>query len=47
MGRIGSAIYLLAVAKLGWSPEQTALYMVPIYILGIIVALMGPETWGQ
>jgi predicted MFS family arabinose efflux permease len=47
MGRIGSAIYLLAVAKLGWSPEQTALYMVPIYILGIIVALMGPETRGQ
>lgn len=47
MGRIGSAIYLLTVAKLGWSPEQAALYMVPIYGLGVVVALMGPETKGQ
>ena len=47
MGRIGSAVYLLVVAKLGWSSEQTALYMVPIYILGVVVALMGPETKGQ
>lgn len=47
MGRIGSAVYLLAVAKLGWSPEKTALYMVPIYILGVVVAMMGPETRGR
>lgn len=47
MGRIGSAVYLLAVANLGWAPEKTALYMVPIYGLGVVVALMGPETKGQ
>jgi MFS family permease len=46
MGRIGSAIYLLVVAKLAWSPDQAALYMAPIYIVGIFVALAGPETRG-
>jgi hypothetical protein len=47
MGRIGSALYLFVVAKLEWPPEKTALYMVPIYVLGVVVALMGPETRGR
>lgn len=45
MGRIGSALYLMFIAT-QWTPDQAALYMAPIYIVGIFVALAGPETRG-
>ena len=47
MGRIGSAVYLLVSAKLALAPQQAAIYMVPIYIVGCVVAMMGPETRGE
>ncbi|MFT5031259.1 MAG: MFS family permease [Candidatus Binatia bacterium] len=47
MGRLGTAAYLLFVAKVGWAPEQTALYVAAIYVLGIFIALQGPETRGK
>ena len=31
MGRVGSAIYLFIVAKLGWQADQAALYMAPVF----------------
>ncbi len=46
MGRVGSALYLYIVAKLGWQPDQAALYMAPVFAIGIIIALLGPETRG-
>ena len=46
MGRVGSALYLMFVAT-QWTPDQAALYMAPIYIIGIFVALAGPETRGK
>jgi MFS family permease len=47
MGRLGTAAYLLFVAKIGWGPDQTALYVAGIYVLGVVVALAGPETKGR
>jgi MFS family permease len=46
MGRVGSALYLYIVAKLGWQPDQAALYMAPVFAFGIVIALLGPETRG-
>lgn len=46
MGRVGSALYLMFVAT-QWTSDQAALYMAPIYIIGIFVALAGPETRGS
>ena len=47
MGRLGTAAYLLIMAKLQWAPEKTALYVAAIYLIGIFVALQGPETRGK
>ena len=47
MGRVGSALYLYIVAKIGWQPDQAALYMAPVFALGIVFALMGRETRGD
>jgi hypothetical protein len=44
MGRIGSALYLFIVAKLGWQPDQAALYMAPVFAIGIAIAWIAPET---
>lgn len=46
MGRVGSALYLLVVGMIGWQPAQAALYMAPVFALGIVIALLGPETRG-
>lgn len=46
MGRVGSALYLFIVAKLAWTPDQAALYIAPVFALGIIISLLGPETRG-
>ncbi len=47
MGRLGTAAYLLFVGLMDWKPEQTAVPVAAIYVLGVIVALQGPETRGQ
>ena len=47
MGRLGTAAYLLIMAHLEWGPEKTALWVAAIYVIGIVVALMGPETRGR
>ena len=47
MGRVGSAIYLFIVAKLGWQPDQAALYMAPVFLIGVWIAYLAPETKGQ
>lgn len=47
MGRIGSALYLFIVAKLGWQPDQAALYMAPVFAIGIAIAWIAPETRDQ
>jgi MFS family permease len=44
MGRIGSALYLFIVAKIGWQPDEAALYMAPIFAVGIAIAWIAPET---
>ncbi len=47
MGRVGSAAYLYIVATMKWQPDQAALYMAPVFALGIVFALMGRETRGD
>ena len=47
MGRIGSALYLFIVAKIGWQPDQAALYMAPVFAIGIAIAWFAPETRDQ
>ena len=47
MGRVGSAIYFLIVAKIGWQADQASLYMAPVFLLGVWVAYMAPETKAQ
>ena len=47
MGRVGSAIYLFIVAKLGWQADQAALYMAPVFLIGVWIAYLAPETKGQ
>ena len=47
MGRIGSALYLFIVAKIGWQPDQAALYMAPVFAVGIAIAWVAPETRDQ
>lgn len=46
MGRIFAAAYLFFVAS-KLMPEKAALYMIPLYLIGVVVALMGPETKGR
>lgn len=43
-GRFGTAVAILLAGQLGWAPEQTALYMAPLYALGIAVTLAAKET---
>lgn len=46
MGRIFAAGFLFFVAS-KMSPEKAAVYMIPLYLIGVVVALMGRETKGQ
>lgn len=45
-GRFGTAAAMLLAAQLGWASEQTALYVAPLYVVGIVVTLMAKETRG-
>lgn len=46
-GRFGTAAAMFMAAQMSWNPEQTALYLAPLFGLGIAVTLMGKETRGE
>jgi MFS family permease len=46
-GRFGTAAAMLIAAGFSWKPEQTALYLAPLYAIGIVVTLMAKETRGD
>ena len=46
-GRFGTAAAMLIAAQMGWASEQTALYVAPLYAVGIVVTLMAKETRGE
>ncbi|MCA9173759.1 MAG: MFS transporter [Planctomycetales bacterium] len=45
-GRFGTAAAMLIAAQMAWKPEQTALYMAPLYAIGVGVTLLAKETRG-
>lgn len=46
-GRFGTAAAIMLAANMGWASEQTALYVAPLYAVGIVVTLMAKETRGD
>jgi len=46
-GRFGTAAAMLLAANMGWASEQTALYLAPLFGLGVVVTLLGRETRGE
>lgn len=46
-GRFGTAAAILIAAQYSWKSEQTALYMAPLYAIGIVVTLLAVETRGE
>ena len=45
--RLGSACAMLIAGILQWSPNQSALYLSPLFAVGIIVTLLAKETRGE
>jgi MFS family permease len=43
-GRFGTAAAMLLAARSGWAADDTALYLAPLYALGIVVTLAATET---
>lgn len=46
-GRFGTAAAMLLAGQMAWGPEDTALYMAPLYVLGVVVTLAAKETRGE
>ena len=46
-GRFGTAAAMLLAAQMGWASEQTALYLAPLFVVGVAISLMGKETRGD
>jgi len=46
-GRFGTAAAMMLAANLEWKPEQSSLYLAPLYIVGIVVTLLAIETRGE
>lgn len=46
-GRFGTAAAMLLAAQMGWASEQTALYLAPLFVVGIVISLAGRETRGE
>jgi hypothetical protein len=46
-GRFGTAAAIMLAAYMGWASEQTALYVAPLYAVGILVTLLAKETRGE
>jgi MFS family permease len=47
MGRLGTAGAMILAAQLLWKPQEAALFLSPLFALGIIVALLARETRGE
>ncbi len=47
MGRIVSAGYFFFIAEKLGGPEKAALLMIPLFLLGVVIALLGRETKDQ
>lgn len=45
-GRFGTAAAMFLAAKMSWQSEQTALYLAPLYLVGVFVTLSARETRG-
>ena len=46
-GRFGTAAAMFLAGTMGWASEQTALYLAPLFGVGIIVSMLGRETRGE
>ena len=46
-GRFGTAAAIYTAGVLKWQPEQTALYLAPLFAVGVLVTLMAKETRGE
>lgn len=46
-GRFGTAAAMLIAAQMEWAPNQTATFLAPLFLLGIVVTLMARETRGE
>ncbi|MEX1027247.1 MAG: MFS transporter [Candidatus Paceibacterota bacterium] len=46
-GRFGTAAAMFIAAQMSWQAEQTALYLAPLFLVGVIVTLLGRETRGE
>ncbi len=46
-GRFGTAAAILSAGFMGWKPEVTALYLAPLFGVGILVTLAAKETRGE
>lgn len=45
-GRFGTAAAMMIAAQMEWKSEETALYVAPLYLVGIFVTLLARETRG-
>lgn len=46
-GRFGTAAAMLIAGQLSWATDDTALYLAPLYAVGIVVTLAAKETRGE
>ena len=46
-GRLGTAAAMAIAASYAWAPDQTALYMTPLFLVGVVVTLLAKETRGE
>ena len=46
-GRFGTAAAIYAAGAFKWQPEQSALYLAPLFAVGVLVTLMAKETRGE
>ncbi len=47
MGRLGTAVAFFVFGVYPVSPEQKAIYLAPLYLLGVVVVLFARETRGE
>lgn len=44
VGRVGTAVAMFIAAQMAWKPPQTALYVAPLFAVGIVITLLAKET---
>lgn len=44
VGRVGTAGAMFIAAQMAWKPPQTALYVAPLFAVGIVITLLAKET---